>query len=222
MNPAGFARRYAAWSLDAAAIAALATVVAWPLLEPAVAAFPAAAASLVTITADALFGGMMAGHPLPAVAAELSRDPRLLASAGALRAALLDMAWPFVAAYAVLSLAWHAASVASRWQASPGKRAFGLMVVGPDASRPTGARAIGRHLAAALSWLTLNIGHLMALGPAHAALHDRVAGTRVCTREETPPRAGAVAAWIALQGVLAFALAGWLLRAVGGLAAGQP
>lgn len=222
MTRAGFAWRYAAWSLDAAVIAALATVLASPLLAPAAEASAAAAAVLVSTTADALFGGIVAGHPLPALAAELSRDPRLLASAGALRSALLDMAWPFVAAYAALSLAWHAAGVASRWQASPGKRAFGLVVVGPDASRPTFARAIGRHLAAALSWLTLNIGHLMALGPDHAALHDRMAGTRVCIREATPPRAGVVAAWIALQVVLAAAFAWWLLRAVGGLAAGQP
>ena len=67
-----------------------------------------------------------------------------------------------------------------------------------------------------------NIGHLMALGPAHAALHDRIAGTRVCRREGAPGHPAAVTAWIAVQVLAAFVLFWWLLRVVGGLAAGQP
>ena len=222
MTPAGFAQRYAAWSLDAAFIATLATALAWPLLAPAMDVFSATGARLVGITADALFAGMMAGDPLPRVATVLLRDPSLLAAAEAMRLATWRLAWPFLAAYALLSLPWHVAGVASRWQGSPGKCAFGLRVTGPDGSRSTAKRAIVRHLAAALSWLTLNIGHLMALGPAHAALHDRIAGTRVCRREGAPGHPAAVTAWIAVQVLAAFVLFWWLLRVVGGLAAGQP
>lgn len=221
MTAAGFARRYAAWSLDAAAIAVLASMLAWPLLAPALEAWIATGTRLVAVTSEALFAGMMAGESLPAIATGLLRDPRLIDGAGALQAATWQAAWPFLAGYALLSLPWHVAGVASRWQASPGKCVFGLIVVGPEGSRPTMARAIARHLAAALSWLTLNIGHLMALGPAHAALHDRMAGTRICRREGAAARPAAVTAWIALQVLVALVLPWRLLRVVGALVAGQ-
>lgn len=222
MTPAGFAQRYAAWSLDAAAIAALATTLALPMLARAMDAFSATGARLVSITADALFAGMMAGDSLPRVATGLLREPTLLATAEALRLAAWQLAWPFLAVYALLSLPWHAAGVASRWQGSVGKRVFGLRVVGPGGSRPTAKRAIARHLAAALSWLTFNLGHLMALGPAHAALHDRIADTRVVRREGASARSAAVTAWIAVQVVAACVLLWGLLRVVGGLAAAPP
>lgn len=222
MTPAGFAQRYAAWSLDAAAIAAIATTLAWPVLHPAWRALSVASAALVGTIADALFDGMMSGEPLPAVATGLLHDPELLGAAGAFQSGLWNVAWPFVLAYAVVALPWHVAGVASRWQASPGKRAFGVFVARADASRPTTARALGRHLASALSWLTLNLGHLMALGPAHAALHDRIAGTRVGRRDPVAGRSTLVAAWIAVQGVAVVVLLWCLMRAVAGLAAGQP
>ena len=222
MTHAGFAQRYAAWSLDATAIAALASVLAWPLLAPALAAWVASGARLVSDTSGALFAGMMAGESLPVIATGLLRDPRLIDGADAMQRATWQVACPLLAGYALLALPWHVAGVASRWQGSPGKRVFGLFVTGPDASRPTVARALARHLAATLSWLTLNIGHLVALGPAHAALHDRLAGTRVYRRMGTSTGAGAVAAWIALQAVAALVLLWWLLGAVRVLAAGQP
>ena len=51
-------------------------------------------------------------------------------------------------------------------------------------ARPGGSihirRAGLRHLAGVFSWLTLNIGHLLAASaPGHRALHDRIAGTQV-------------------------------------------
>lgn len=222
MTPAGFVRRYAAWSLDAAAISAIAMVLAWPALLPAWQVLAAAASSLVATVADALFEAMMSGVPLPAVATGLLHDPRLLQVAAAFRSGLWHLAWPFVSGYAAVALPWHVAGVASRWQASPGKRIFGMVVLGPGASRPTMARAVGRHLAAALSWLTLNLGHLAALGPSRAALHDRIAGTRVCRRQGVPGRATLVAAWIAAQGVAVVAMLWCLARAVAGFAAGAP
>lgn len=222
MTPAGFARRYAAWSLDATAIAAIATTLAWPVLEPAWRTLSVTWTDLVTTVADALFDGLVAGDPLPVVATGLLHDPGLAGATLAFRWGLWNVAWPFVLAYALVALPWHAAGVASRWQASPGKRVFGAFVTGPGASRPTLARATARHLAAALSWLTLNVGHLMALGPAHAALHDRIAGTRVWRRAGVAEDSMRVAAWIAVQGVAVAALLWCLSRNVSGLAAGQP
>ena len=93
----------------------------------------------------------------------------------------------------------HVLGVASPLQGSPGKRVFSLKVVDPAGGRPSFARAAGRHLAAGLSWLTLNIGHLLALPAPHRALHDRIAGTRVLRDGEARRLPRAAAAWIALQ-----------------------
>jgi hypothetical protein len=41
-----------------------------------------------------------------------------------------------------------------------------------------------RHAAGSLSWLTLNLGHLLAALPPHKrALHDWIAGARVVHRQ---------------------------------------
>lgn len=216
MAPAGFARRYAAWSLDAAAIAALATPLAWPVLGPAGRALGRAAGALASGTGDALFAGLLAGRPLPVLVRALLDDPVLRAAAGAVQSALGDVMGAGVLAYAAIALPWHVAGTASRWQASPGKRAFGLVVVAADGSRPGAMRAAGRHLSAALSWLSLNVGHLLALGPARAALHDRIAHTRVARRHAGLP-APAVWGWIVVQAV-GGGLLGW--RALRALAAG--
>ena len=67
--------------------------------------------------------------------------------------------------------------------ATPGKRLLGLVVQAEDGSEPIGlARAAIRVLGYVLSALSLGIGFLMiAFGG--AALHDRLAGTRVVRRE---------------------------------------
>jgi pSer/pThr/pTyr-binding forkhead associated (FHA) protein/uncharacterized RDD family membrane protein YckC len=67
--------------------------------------------------------------------------------------------------------------------ATPGKRLLGLAVQADDGSEPIGlSRAAIRVLGYVLSGLTLGIGFLMiAFGG--AALHDRLAGTRVVRRE---------------------------------------
>ena len=44
-------------------------------------------------------------------------------------------------------------------------RAFGLKVTDVQGRRLKAGHALQRHLAAGLSWLTLNLGHAMALFP---------------------------------------------------------
>jgi uncharacterized RDD family membrane protein YckC len=67
--------------------------------------------------------------------------------------------------------------------ATPGKALLGLAVEGEDGTFPIGvARATGRLFAYALSSVLLGLGHVMILFGG-AALHDRVAGTRVVRRE---------------------------------------
>lgn len=64
--------------------------------------------------------------------------------------------------------------------ATPGKRLFGLRVLGADGSRLTFSRAALRHVAEWLSALTLGAGFLLvALTPNKRALHDLLARTQV-------------------------------------------
>lgn len=210
--PAGFRHRYAAWSLDFALLAAAAIALAWPRLQPAWLQLKAALLDLWSSVGNALAEALMAGTPAPALARDLLHDPRLLAASGALQAATWQLLWPLLAGYVLLAAAWHVLGSASPLQGSPGKRAFGLRVGDRDGRRLSLPGAAGRHLAAGLSWLSLNIGHLMALPAPHRALHDRIAGTVVSRRagvRRLPPLA---AAWIALQLVALAVLLAWLLR----------
>jgi len=97
---------------------------------------------------------------------------------------------PFMAAFAtanilinVLSIALGAAFTTmfiGRYRATPGKMAFGLMVVTPDGGRVSYMRALGRHFAEMVSALTLGIGYIMAgFDSQKRTLHDRICGTRV-------------------------------------------
>ncbi len=71
----------------------------------------------------------------------------------------------------------------SSWQGTPGKRAVGIKVVDLEGGRLGTGRAMGRWFAAALSYLTLYIGFLMAaFTDRKMALHDMVASTRVVDR----------------------------------------
>lgn len=123
---------------------------------------------------------------LPDIGAMLG-DAALRHAVVALEVSLLQaLAWPtlaFMLAMAVL----QALGEASARGASPGKRALGLRVTGRDGMRLRFGRALMRQLAGLVSWLTLNIGHLLAAGPRRLALHDRLAGTQVL-QARTPPR----------------------------------
>lgn len=162
MKPAGFARRYAAWSLDAALCAAVATLACLPAVRAGIAraddALQAVSATMAAIMLDA----MRADAPLPALARILPADDAWRAGVRELAAAVSAAVWPPLL------------------------------------------------LAGLLSWLTLNIGHLLAATPPHLALHDRLASTRVLQPEEDALPAWAKL-WIAAQAVAAVAAAGWTL-----------
>lgn len=67
-----------------------------------------------------------------------------------------------------------------KYQATPGKMAFGLKVVAPDGGRITYMRALGRHFAEIVSGLILGIGYIMAgFDSQKRSLHDRICATRV-------------------------------------------
>ncbi len=103
-------------------------------------------------------------------------------------------------AYVVLGGLYFAVMESSTWQATLGKRLIGIKVTDVEGRRIGLARATARFIAAALSWLTLNLGHaLAAWTPQRRALHDYVAGTRV---ENADPAHPAMPLW------------GWLIIAV--------
>ncbi|MBS0217875.1 MAG: RDD family protein [Proteobacteria bacterium] len=94
-------------------------------------------------------------------------------------------------AYALLSAVWNLGGELSSWQGSPGKHLLDLRVVDISGKRATFAQLFVRQLAAGLSWLTLNMGHLLAWWPPFRSLHDRIADTSVVAA----PGAGPLPAW---------------------------
>ncbi|GER68126.1 hypothetical protein BpJC4_25970 [Weizmannia acidilactici] len=67
----------------------------------------------------------------------------------------------------------------SKWQATLGKRALGLKIIGSDGGRISFWRALGRALAMSLS-AVFYIGYLLAaFTEKKQALHDMIAGTYV-------------------------------------------
>ena len=78
--------------------------------------------------------------------------------------------------YSVGAWLYFALCESSRSQATPGKLALGIKVVGPDGARISFGRATGRFFATALSNLTLGAGYVMvAFTPKKQALHDMIA-----------------------------------------------
>nr|WP_273544257.1 RDD family protein [Luteimonas saliphila] len=213
--PAAFLRRYAAWSLDISLLLALALLLCFTRVRDGVARIAAALDAIARSMAQAMADLLLHGAtPLDLARAWLD-DPRQRAAIAALSDALAATVFPPLLLAALLALAWFAAFEASAWQATPGKRALGLRVVDARGTRIGIARAAARHLAGALSWITLNIGHLLALvPPRRQALHDRIAGTQVAQDPRTGARLPAWATiWLALQGVAAIAAAAWLFLA---------
>jgi uncharacterized RDD family membrane protein YckC len=88
-----------------------------------------------------------------------------------------------------VGMAWlyKASLESSTWQATVGKRALGIKVVGPTGERISFARATGRYFGQILSGLILGIGYLMvAFTHRKQALHDMLASTYVVRADAQP------------------------------------
>jgi uncharacterized RDD family membrane protein YckC len=208
-TPGGFWHRYAAWSLDFVAVSAI----AWLFTRSRVhAGFDAAAVAwrqLFDHASQAMSDAMLAGTRLPELTQSLMHDPALQAAAHAVQDGIERATLPFALACAGIALLWHGLGEASAWQGSPGKRAFGLVATDIDGERLGAGRAFARQFAGVASWITLNLGHLLAaLPPQHRALHDFIAGTRVLRIDDAPRMPLAAKLWLWLQvlgGLLALA-----------------
>ena len=94
--------------------------------------------------------------------------------------------WVNFAVDAALWLLYFAVFTASAWQATPGKRWFGIKVTDLEGRRITFGRSLTRAIASILSWAVF-VGLLMAaFTPRRQALHDFLAGTVVVSVDLQP------------------------------------
>ncbi|QOW19396.1 RDD family protein [Lysobacter ciconiae] len=208
IQPAGLWQRSAAWTLDAVVLGPLSLLPAWPLVSGRAAAFAQQMNALLEACGNAMGRAIIEGVPLPALALTVMQDPSIRASTAELEHALWALGWPPAATLFVVSAIYHIALEAGPRQATPGQRLLGLQVTDARRHRLSPGRALLRHVAGVASWLTLNIGHLMAaVPPLHQTLPDRLSGTRLWAARPRMP-AWAVA-WLALVGTLAMALGVW-------------
>ena len=212
--PAEFARRCVAWSLDAALLALATLALCWQRIDAGIAqasqAFDALSGAMARTMADGLLAG---STPVDLARAWLS-DPARRAPVAALSDALGHLLWTPLLVFALLSLSWFVGFEASARQATPGKRLLGLRVVDERGEGIGLVRAVQRHLAGALSWLTLNAGHLLAaIPPRRRSLHDRIAGTQVVQAADTGPLPTWARAWLGLLALAAVAALAWLFVA---------
>lgn len=207
---AGFWARYAAWSLDAACLLPLVALLGASRLRHAFADARGALHVLAT-EIPRLLGDALGSLQAPAdIARQLLADPAMAAATERLQSAIGAILFTPLLVYAVLALPWSVLFEQSPWQATPGKRALGLVVADAQGRRLKGGHALLRFLACGLSWLTLNLGHALAALPPHLALHDRISDTRVLRLAGSPRLPAWAKAWLVAQllaGVVAFA---WL------------
>jgi uncharacterized RDD family membrane protein YckC len=209
-TPAGFWARYAAWSLDAACLLPLVALLGAVKFGHALATANAALHTITSAMPRLLESAMVAPPSPVALAQQWLTDPVLTAASNQLQAALATLLLLPVLLYALLALPWAVLFEQSRWQATPGKRALGLRVTDTQGRRLLAGHALQRHLAAGLSWLTLNLGHALAAVPPHLALHDRISGTRVVSSTPSARLPGWARAWLLAQLLASVVAVGWL------------
>jgi uncharacterized RDD family membrane protein YckC len=84
----------------------------------------------------------------------------------------------------LVGVAYFAGFESSSWQATPGKRVLGMIVVDTKGRRLSLGRAVGRYFGKILSGLILLIGYIMVAFTARKqGLHDMLAGTLVVVGE---------------------------------------
>lgn len=211
-GPAPFARRVAAWTLDAVPASAVAVAATWRGLAGLAEALAAPRDALVASMVGLLDAEASPGGAPAALLAALAGSG-LAAQANALATHLVVAMLPTAGVFALAMVALHVAGECGRWRGSPGKRLLGLHVAPANdpAARMSPGRSLARNVAGTLSWVTLNLGHAWALvPPAHQALHDRIARTQVYgPNRPLPPWA---TAWLWLAGAGTLALPAWLFQ----------
>jgi hypothetical protein len=209
--PAGFWRRYAAYSLDIVCVSVLASPLLVPRFHAGLAMLESGIAKLQYRIWELFEATLESSRSAPdpfALALQWADDPALQSGMLDLAGMLTRLALVMTAIVVSIAAAWFIGFESSRWQASPGKRALGLQVTDVGGQRPPPWRIALRFVAGAPSWLFLHIGHAMAgWNKDKRALHDFIAGTRVQLADGAAPALPAWArSWLLLQVALVF---GW-------------
>lgn len=85
----------------------------------------------------------------------------------------------------IVSAIYNIAFVASRWQATPGKRWCGIKVISANGARPSLAQSLLRHAACGVSSAMFLVGYFTVLWSREkTAVHDILSNTRVIYTEE--------------------------------------
>jgi uncharacterized RDD family membrane protein YckC len=96
------------------------------------------------------------------------------------KAASVALGFFIIALILASALFYNVYPPSSRWQATPGKRIWGIHLIREDGGRVSGALALGRCLAYFVSSLTLGLGFFMIGWTGQKkGLHDVMCGTRV-------------------------------------------
>lgn len=191
---AGLWPRTAAWLLDALIVGLPAFVVLGWFGDGHGDALAAQWRGLGTVVGDALRQSLSQGDtPSAMVHAWMSPDGPLRLAIAAFVSNLYAAVWPAVAIFALIALMYWPLQEAGPHGATFGKRAVGVRTTDAAGANVDMRRAFLRHVAGSLSWVTLNVGHLIAArAPNHLALHDRIAHTRVQWRKDAAQK---VPAW---------------------------
>ena len=210
-KPASLKQRYVAWSLDAACLLPLLFLLASSRVQHAMGSASAAIDSLQQALPRLMEGMLANPQPSMQMAQAWLADPVMADAVARLQSAVSDVLLTPLVLYALLALVWSVGFESSPWQATPGKRALGLVVLSTDGKKITTGHALQRYLASSLSWLTLNFGHAMAaLPPQHLALHDRISDTRVVHAHGGANLPAWAWGWLILQGAAALAAFLWV------------
>ena len=171
LSPAGFWKRYVAYFID--------VVLLYLVVEILAAIFFAGDSSAQLQQAMALSTALMNGDAPPDLQPLLEQTTTMLWQSTVFSGI----------AYVVLGSLYFALTESSAAQATLGKRLIGIKVTDSHGRRIGLGRAVARFFAAALSWLTMNLGHaLAAWTPERRALHDYLAGTRVENADPAQPK----------------------------------
>lgn len=215
-QPAGFWRRYLAWSLDVLLLSPVLVLLAAPAVRESLAAAHRLLAALQSWMMDRVFSADGAITDPLALARQLLADPqqRALVSEQINRmgSAVLQACLLVACVAAIYFIGFEA----SRWQATPGKRVLGIVVQSEHGGRLGLARTALRFFAGSLSWLSLNLGHALAGWRKDGrALHDLLAGARASAKGPMPAWARALlwaqVALLLLVSVLMLARIFWML-----------
>jgi hypothetical protein len=214
MNPpAGFWRRYAAYSLDLFAIGLLCLPLLWSRLQDAANVAVGAADTLLDRIFPMLDQYSSGAGVVPWDVLDLARDPALHRLMLQPAADLLGLGLQGTVIVVAVAALWFIAGESSRWQASPGKHLLGLRVTDLHGARCGRGRIALRFVAGAPSWLLLNLGHAMAgVTPGKRALHDYLAGTRVeLAPGASPAMPRGARGWLLLQAAAFFGIVGFVV-----------